>query len=190
LPVDEEAPTNPRGIYEITNLTAEKIVKVYHDVHGIKAVMLRLTNVYGPRSQMKHDHYGVVNWFVRQALENGTIRVFGDGSLKRDFLYIDDSVEAITIAAMCERCYGEILNVGDDKPDTFLDLVKTVIKAAGSGKWELAPFTPERAAGEPGDFASDITKIKKLAGWKPETTLINGLRKTIQYYRKYKKEYW
>jgi UDP-glucose 4-epimerase len=61
LPVSETAPTNPRGIYEITNLTAEKMVSVYHEVHGLQSVMLRLTNVYGPKSQMKHDHYGVVN---------------------------------------------------------------------------------------------------------------------------------
>ena len=69
LPVSESAATNPKGIYEVTNLAAEKIVKIYNDIHKIKSVMLRLTNVYGPRSQMKHDRYGVVNWFVRLAMD-------------------------------------------------------------------------------------------------------------------------
>ncbi len=190
LPVSEDAPTNPRGIYEITNLTAEKIVKVYNDVHGIKSVMLRLTNVYGPRSQMKHDRYGVVNWFIRLAMDGGVIRVFGDGKLKRDFLYVDDAVDAILRTASTDTCYGEIINIGDDTPDTFLHLVKMIIQAAGRGSWEFAPFSPERRAMEPGDFASDITKIRKLTGWKPKTSLADGLKKTVAFYRKNKHHYW
>ena len=110
LPVSEDAPTNPKGIYEITNLAAEKIVRVYHDIHGIRSVMLRLTNIYGPRSQMKHDRFGVVNWFVRLALDGTPISVFGDGQLKRDFLYIDDTIDAMLGVAACNECYGEILN--------------------------------------------------------------------------------
>ena len=81
LPVNEEAPTNPKGIYEISNLTAEKIIKVYNDVHGIRSVLLRLSNIYGPRSQMMHSRFGVCNWFVRLALDNDTIQVYGDGSI-------------------------------------------------------------------------------------------------------------
>lgn len=190
LPVAEDAPTNPRGIYEITNLTAEKIIQVYHDVHKIRSVMLRLTNIYGPRSQMKHDHYGVVNWFVRQALDGQTIKVFGDGLMKRDFLYIDDAVDAIVACALETKAYGEIINIGWDKPTTFLELVQTIIKVAKSGKWEYAPFTPERAAQEPGDFYSDISKIKKLTGWKPKIHLRDGLDRTVSFYRKYRKYYW
>lgn len=190
LPVSEDAPTNPRGIYEITNLTAEKMVQVYHDVHGIRSVMLRLTNVYGPRSQMKHNHYGVVNWFIRLALDNETIPVYGDGKLKRDFLYIDDAIRAIIRCAQTQACFGEIINVGNDAPDTFLTLVECIIRIAQKGSFVFTPFSPERASQEPGDFASDITKIKRLTGWKPNTSLAKGLRQTIAYYKKYKKNYW
>ncbi|MBI3559873.1 NAD-dependent epimerase/dehydratase family protein [Candidatus Gottesmanbacteria bacterium] len=190
LPVPEDAPTNPRGIYEITNLTAEKMVEVYHDVHGISSVCLRLTNIYGPRSQMKHNHYGVVNWFVRLALEGGTIPVFGDGKLKRDFLYIDDCVSAMLACAATRACYGEVINVGNDRPETFTDLAKQIITIAKRGKWVYAPFSPERAAQEPGDFTSDITKITRLTGWRPKTDLAGGLQKTIAYYRKYGKKYF
>src|SRR3990167_4211290 len=70
LPVDEEAPTRPLGIYEITSLTAEQMVKVYNDTHGVKGIMLRLSNIYGPRAQMKSNTYCVINWFIRQALNN------------------------------------------------------------------------------------------------------------------------
>jgi len=190
LPVAEDAPTNPRGIYEITNLTAEKMIQVYNDIHHIRAIMLRLTNIYGPRAQMKSNHYGIVNWFIRLAIDNKTIPVFGDGSLLRDFLYIDDAVDAMLRSSLTDACYGEIINVGSDKPDTFLNLVKTIIKIAKRGSYKLTPFSPERAAQEPGDFASDITKIKKLTGWDPRTTLDDGLTTTISYYRRYKAKYW
>ena len=103
LPVDERAPTNPKAIYEISNLAAEKIILVYHQTHGIRSVLLRLTNVYGPRAQMRHSQYGVVNWFVRLALEGTPIKVFGDGQILRDFLYVDDCVGAMVRCALCER---------------------------------------------------------------------------------------
>lgn len=190
LPVDEEAPTNPKGIYEISLLTAEKIMRVYYDIHGIRSVLLRLTNIYGPRSQMKHSRFGVVNWFVRQAMDGETIRVFGDGSLLRDFLYIDDCVDAVLSSAVEDQAVGEILNVGIDKPTSFLDLVKEIVEIDGSGRWEFAPFSEERKAQEPGDFYSDIRKIKKIVGWEPKFSLRKGLENTFEYYRKYKKYYW
>ena len=69
LPVSEDAPSDPRGLYEISQLSAEMICRAYHRIHNMRIVPLRLTNVYGPRSQMKHSQFGVVNWFVRLALE-------------------------------------------------------------------------------------------------------------------------
>ena len=190
LPVNEEAPTNPRGIYEISNLTAEKIIKVYNDVHGVQSVLLRLTNTYGPRSQMKHSRYGVVNWFVRLAIDDETISVFGDGQIQRDFLYVDDCVEAILRTAVQDGCAGEVVNVGVDRPTNFVELAEAVVEAAGSGRWEFAPFSRERKAQEPGNFYSDISKIRALVGWEPSTSLGSGLRETVQYYRRHKGMYW
>jgi UDP-glucose 4-epimerase len=190
LPVNEEAPTNPKGIYEISNLTAEKIIKVYNDVHGINSVLLRLSNIYGPRSQMKHSRFGVCNWFVRLAIDNQKIQVFGDGSILRDFCYVDDTVDAILRTAVEERCFGEIFNVGSDIPVSFLELVKTIIEVGGQGGWEFAEFSPERKAQEPGDFYSDITKINQFTSWRPTTTLRDGLLETFNFYRKHREQYW
>jgi UDP-glucose 4-epimerase len=190
LPVDEEAPTKPRGIYEISNLAAEKIMDVYNKIFNIRCVLLRLTNIYGERAQMKTDHYGVANWFIRQALDREVIKVFGDGQLKRDFLYIDDCVDALLLCAVNDKAYGEILNVGIDRPTTFLDLAKIIVEEAGTGSWEMSPFTPERKAQEPGDFYSDINKIRTLIGWQPHVTLKEGVKKTLEYYRKHKEHYW
>lgn len=190
LPVAEDAPTNPRGIYEITNLTAEKMVLVYHDVHGVRSVCMRLTNIYGPRAQMKHDHYGVVNWFIRLALVGKTIPVYGDGRLKRDFLYVDDCVDAMLRVGATPSCYGEVVNVGRPEASDFLTLAQTIVRVARHGKVKLTPFSPERAAQEPGDFASDIGKVRQLTGWKPKTNLEKGLTQTITYYKKYRRFYW
>jgi UDP-glucose 4-epimerase len=190
LPVNEDAPTNPRGIYEISRLAAEQIVQVYHEIHGVRSIMLRLTNLYGPRAQMMHSRYGVVNWFMRLALDNDTIKVFGDGQILRDFLYVDDCVEAILASALCDNAYGQMMNVGIDQPTSFLELAETIVRVAQTGRWEFAPFSPERKAQEPGDFYSDITKIRALVGWEPRTTLDDGIRQSIAFYRQHKEHYW
>jgi UDP-glucose 4-epimerase len=190
LPVAEDAPTHPKGIYEISRLAAEKMMMVYHEVHHIPCILLRISNVYGPRGQMQHPRYGVVNWFVRLVIDNDTIRVFGDGKILRDFLYVDDCVDAMMAIAQCEHAYGQVVNVGVNAPFNFIELAETLVQVAGSGCWKFAPFTPERKAQEPGDFYSDISRIKRLVGWQPQTSLEDGLRRTVSFYRQHKQQYW
>ena len=109
---------------------------------------------------------------------------------QRDFLYIDDAVEAILLSALGEKAIGEVFNVGRDVPSNFLELTETIISIAGTGKWEFAPFSPERAAQEPGHFYSDITKIRNTLGWQPKTDLEAGLQKTIDFYQANRRHYW
>ena len=94
------------------------------------------------------------------------------------------------MSAVTEAAYGEIFNVGSDIPVSFLELVQSIIKVANQGKWEFAEFSAERKAQEPGDFYSDVKKMERLVGWKPTTSLEDGLAKTIEYYRKYRDQYW
>jgi UDP-glucose 4-epimerase len=190
LPVGEDHPTNPKGIYAVTNLTAEKMVLVYHDVHKIPGTCLRITNTFGPRHQMAHDEYGVVNWFIRKAIDHEVIPVFGDGRILRDFLYVDDLVNCFLQVATCDRAFGEVFNVGTGIPISFIDLAKKIVAIAGTGNVAFTEFTKERKEVEPGDYYTDISKIRQLVGWKPETQLDEGLRKTVEFYRNHKKEYW
>ena len=190
LPVTETAPTMPKALQEISNLTAEKIVDMYDSVHSIRSIMLRLTNIYGPRAQMQHPRYGVANWFVRLAIDGETIKVFGDGQIIRDFLYVDDCINALIRCALCEAAYGEVFNVASGIPLNFRTLAETLVEISESGRWEFSPFTPERAAQEPGDFYADVCKIKQIVGWEPTTTLREGLLRTVQFYRAYGKHYW
>lgn len=190
LPAGEDLKPEPRGIYEISLLSSEYMLLSYFRIHGINSVLLRLTNIYGPRSQMKHNRYGVANWFVRLGIDGQEIPIYGDGSIKRDFLYIDDCVDAILQSACTPEAYGQIFNVGHDQPSSFLELARTIIGITGKGHWKLTPFSAERKAQEPGDFYSDITKIKKIVGWRPTTSLDEGVSKTIEFYNKYKDKYW
>lgn len=190
LPVSEDMKSEPKGIYEISLLAAEHIVLSYYRNHGIKSILLRLTNIYGPRAQMKTNSYCVANWFVRLAIDNETIPVFGDGMIKRDFIYIDDCIDAVLMSCLSEESIGEVMNVGNNQPATFLEFVKILVEKIGRGKWEYAEFSNERKAQEPGDFYSDISKIKRLAGWAPKTSLYEGVLKTVEYYDKFKDRYW
>jgi len=190
LPVSEETPSDPRGIYEISQLSAEMICRTYTRIHGIRTVPLRLTNVYGPRGQMKHSQFGVVNWFVRLALEGRPIPVFGSGKILRDFLYVDDCVEALVLAASEPAVVGEVLNVGHDRPSTFLEVAELLREIVPGTRLEFTEFTPERKAQEPGDFVSDISKIRRLLGWDPKTGLRDGLARTVAFYRERRADYF
>jgi UDP-glucose 4-epimerase len=190
LPVSEEAPSDPRGLYEISQLSAEMICRTYTRIHGIRTVPLRLTNVYGPRAQMKHPHFGVVNWFVRLVLDGKPIPIFGTGGILRDFLYVDDCVEALVRAAEEPAAIGEIINVGNDRASTFLEVAKLLQDLVPGTAIEFTDFTPERKAQEPGDFVSDISKIRRLLAWEPRVELKDGLARTVAFYKERRASYF
>ncbi|HSX25302.1 MAG TPA: NAD-dependent epimerase/dehydratase family protein, partial [Candidatus Andersenbacteria bacterium] len=93
-PVAETHPTDPLSLYGIHKLLGEKYYRYYTHTFGLDTVSVRIPNPYGPRQQMKHNKYSIVGWFVRQAMEGKKITIFGDGSQERDYLYIDDIVDA------------------------------------------------------------------------------------------------
>jgi UDP-glucose 4-epimerase len=190
MPVSEDAPADPRGIYEISQLSAEMICRTYTRIHGLRTVPLRLTNVYGPRSQMKHSHFGVVNWFVRLALEGRPIPIFGTGRILRDFLYVDDCVDALVAAACEPATVGEIVNVGNDRSSTFLEVAEILREIVPGTEIVFTDFSPERKAQEPGDFVSDISKIRRLTGWFPRVELSDGLARTVEFYRERREDYF
>ena len=190
LPVREDAPLAPNGIHDICQQSAEEMTRVYHDIHGLRSVNLRLTSIYGPRAQMQSPDHGVVNWFVRQAIDHRPIQVFGNGLIKRDFVYVDDCTAALLAVASRENCYGQVSNVGHSAPSTFLALAKLLGRLEKGSTWEFAPFPPERAAQEPADFYANISKIQASAGWRPKVSLEDGLKRTLAFYSLHKSRYW
>lgn len=190
LPVDEKHPDNPPDINGIDKLAAEKYHLLYNRVYGIKATSLRINNTYGPRHQMRHGQYGVLNYFIRCAMLGETISVFGDGSQLRDYLYVDDVTEAAILAAQkSERSAGNYYLLGSGEKMAFLDMVKAVIAAVGSGKYESRPYPPGRQAIEVRQFFVSYEKIRRELGWSPKTAFREGLSKTVDFYRKHMERY-
>lgn len=181
---------NPMDIYGVNKLAAEYYIHLYARVHGFQATSLRLTNIYGPRHQMKNAKYGILNWFVRLALDDQTISVFGDGSQLRDYLYVEDAVQAFLLAA--ERAPGSdpILNVGGNEPVKFADMTRLIVEIAGRGRIQFVEWPKDRKDIETGDFATDSTRIRNALGWRPTVSLDDGIRRTIEFYRKNKTNYW
>lgn len=190
LPVDEKHPMCPTDVNGINNMAGEWYHILYNNVYGIRATSLRLTNTYGPRHQMKHSKQGYLNWFVRLAIESREIPIYGDGMQKRDFNYIDDVVSALLLAAATDDTNGEVYNIGSGASISVLDSLKSVIKCAGKGSYKIIPFPPDKKKIEIGDYYADYSKFAKVTGWRPRVEFEAGLKKTIDYYEKFKAKYW
>jgi len=189
LPVDETHLLNPTDVNGINKISGEFYHLVYHSVYGIRACSLRLTNTYGPRQLIRHNRQGFIGWFIRQAVLGETIQLFGDGTQKRDFDYVDDVVDAFLRAGAMDAADGQVFNLGGDEPVSLLELAKTMVAIAGHGGYALTPFPPERKRIDIGDFYADATKIRKALGWAPRVPLREGLERTIDYYRRHKDRY-
>jgi UDP-glucose 4-epimerase len=183
LPVDENHIALPTDVNGINKLCGELYHILYHNVYGIRAVSLRLTNTYGPRQLLKHSRQGFINWFIRLLVEGKEIQLFGDGSQMRDFNYVEDAIDALLLAAVNEKANGEIFNLGGEEPISLKDLVELMIEVNGSGSYKLVPFPEEKKAIDIGSFYSDFTKIKSTLGWQPKIRLREGLKKTFEYYK-------
>ena len=144
LPVDEGHPTQPTDVYGINKLAAEKYLLLYGHIYNFPVVSLRLNNVYGPRCQMEHGYYGILNWFIQNAMTGKDITVYGDGLQTRDYVYIDDVVDAFVRASISDEADNDIFFIGSGVESYFLDMVKQVVKAVGKGNYVHIPFPPER----------------------------------------------
>jgi len=189
LPVDEETLPEPADVYGVNKLAGELYCKVYYKTYGLKTVTLRLNNCYGPRAQLKNPAYGVINWFIRLALEDKTITVHEPGTQLRDYVYIEDVIDALLLAAQYNNVYGETFYVGSEKPVSLIDLANLILKLTGSGKVKIVPHPIEWKQIEIGDFYVDCTKIKRRLRWKAKTSLKEGLMKTINFYKRRLHEY-
>jgi UDP-glucose 4-epimerase len=187
--VSETSPTNPLSLYGIHKLTAEKYLLMYYKDFGIPTTILRLTNPYGPRQQIKHSKYSLVGWFVRQAMDGQTIKIFGDGAQLRDYVYADDIVDAMLRCAATPAAVGEVINVGSGQSTMFRDMVSSVIKCVGLGRAEFVPWPENYERVETGDIAIDISKLKALTSWQPRYTLDQGIRRTFEYYAQHAGHY-
>jgi UDP-glucose 4-epimerase len=189
LPADESHPLQPTDVNGINKISGELYHLVYHSVYGIRASSLRLTNSYGPRQLIRHSRQGFIGWFIRNATLGEEIQIFGDGTQRRDFDYVDDVVDAFLRAGASEKADGQVFNLGGSEPVSLLHLAERMIAIVGRGSYTVVPFPPERKRIDIGDFYSDATKIRETLGWRPAIALQEGLSRTLDYYGRYKERY-
>jgi UDP-glucose 4-epimerase len=183
LPVTEAHLVRPTDVNGINKAAGENYHIVYNNVFGVRACSLRLTNVYGPRQLVKHNRQGFIGWFIRLAVEGATIQIFGDGSQLRDFVYVDDAVDAFLRAGCDDRCNGDVFNVSGGTPISHCDLTKLLISVAGTGRMEFVEWPPDKRAIDIGSFYATAEKFSAVTGWKPHVELADGLTTTVAFYR-------
>jgi UDP-glucose 4-epimerase len=195
LPVDEKHLLSPADVNGINKMAGEWYHILYSKIYGLRAVSLRLTNTYGPRLLMKHSRQGFIAWFVRQAMDNEQIQLFGDGSQLRDMNYVGDVVDAMLLASAYDGANGHYFNLGNQPPVSLLEFVQTLLKVcqkygSGQGGYRLVPFPADKKRIDIGNYYADYGKIKQALGWQPEVDLQEGLRRTVEYYIQYRQFYW
>jgi UDP-glucose 4-epimerase len=189
LPVDETQLVRPTDINGINKAAGEQYHLVYNNVFGVRACSLRLTNIYGPRQLIKHNRQGFIGWFVRLALDDQEIQVFGDGSQIRDFVYVDDASEAFLRAGATDRVNGLALNVGGHEHLTHKELVETLLRVAGTGRVRYVEWPEDKKKIDIGSFYSDSTRFRAASGWQSTVDIRDGLARTMEFYRAHRDRY-
>jgi UDP-glucose 4-epimerase len=175
--VGEETVPNPGSPYAVSKLAAEHYVNTIGALWGIDTVILRVFNAYGPGQQLRASHPPVVPAMLRQALTGGSIIVHGDGRQQRDFVYVDDVVNALMAAANASNVNRLIINVGSGVPTSINDLVATVGKALGK---ELTPLRVTAESGGVSRLCADLSRAKERLGYSSKVSLEEGIRRTIE----------
>ena len=189
MPVTEDHLVRPVDVNGINKVAGEYYHLLYNDVFDIRACSLRLSNIYGPRQLIKHNRQGFIGWFIRLAVENQEIEIFGDGSQIRDLVYVDDAAEAFLLAGASDQCNGNVYNVGGSEPTRLNELVALLIKVAGQGRVTHVPWPTEKKSIDIGSFSTDSTKFQSTVGWTPRVSLEQGLQDTVAYYRRHLDRY-
>ncbi len=188
LPVDENHPFDPVDVNGINKLAAERYYRLYHDVYGMRTASLRLTNTYGPRMDLRSEAKGFVGIFLRKALLGERIQVFGDGTQRRDFNYVDDVVAALLLAGAEEGVNGRSFNIGFPRPYSLIEFVNT-LRDLVPFDYECVPFPADRAAIDIRDYYADSSAFEAATGWTPKVDLRPGLERTVDFFRLHWRHY-
>jgi dTDP-glucose 4,6-dehydratase len=166
-------PIGPRGVYDEAKRYAEALTMAYHRQQGVDTAIVRIFNTFGPRMRA-HDGRAIPT-FMRQALKDQNLTVFGDGSQTRSFCYVDDLIRGIV--ALAESDVHMPVNVGNPNEFTLLELAKTVIEVTDSRSEIIYEPLP---VDDPQQRRPDITRARDLLGWEPKVELREGLQRTIE----------
>ncbi|MEQ8190588.1 MAG: UDP-glucuronic acid decarboxylase family protein [Candidatus Eremiobacterota bacterium] len=173
-------PVGPRGVYDEAKRFAEAMTMAYNRYHGVNTRIVRIFNTYGPR--MRASDGRVVPTFINQILDGEDVTVFGDGLQTRSFCYVTDLIEGIYRLLMSDEVYP--VNIGNPVERTVLDFATLILKLMGSDRKIIFKELPQD---DPKVRRPDISKARKLLEWEPAVDIEEGLRNTIEYFRKSRK---
>lgn len=197
LPIKEDFLTrdaaDPQGIH---NHSAEFHHLWYGRTFNFPVISLRLTNTYGPRQKINDSSQGFLGYFIYKALKDEEIELWGGGESLRDFNYVDDVVDAMLMSMVSHETDNKIYNLGSfmrkegkyqdigNNICSIKDAAKKIIEIVETGTYKETPYPEEKKSIEPGHVYLDATKIHKEIGWEPKTNFEEGLKKTIDFYKK------
>jgi dTDP-glucose 4,6-dehydratase len=171
-------PIGPRGVYDEAKRYAEALAMAYHREHKLDVRTVRIFNTYGPRNRV--DDGRVVPTFINQALRGEPLTVFGSGTQTRSFQYVDDLIEGIR--RLMDREYNHPVNIGNPNEICIIDFARLILKLTGShSPIEFRPLPQD----DPKTRCPDISRAREILDWEPIVSVEVGLRKTIDWYRKF-----
>jgi nucleoside-diphosphate-sugar epimerase len=188
LPVTEEHPVDPVDVNGINKLAAEYYHLLYHRVYDLRSTVLRLTNTYGPRQQIKNERQGMAGVFINRALRGQNLKLFGTGLQLRDFNYVSDVVDALLLAATTPACYGKVFNLGAAERHSLVDFCG-ILKDLCNVDYEVVPFPADRKLIDIGDYYGSFARFFEATGWQPQVGLAEGLRRSIEFFRLHQGHY-
>jgi UDP-glucose 4-epimerase len=180
-PADESHPEFPLDIYSANKTASEKYVLIYASAYKLRAGVVRLANVFGPRSNIRSPDFGFMNYFIGLGLQGREIPVFGEGAQLRNISYVDDCVEAIVAASASPKSDGEVLFAVADRQYSVGEIADAIARHIG-GSVRRVPWPKEREVIEIGDALISNARIREALGWQPTHDLAGGLAKTKQYF--------
>lgn len=189
-PVHESHPLNPETPYAFNKTVAESMYRYYNRIHGIDSVLFRITNPYGIRGQMKHSQYGIVNHFLRLAMLDQEITIFGDGKQIRDYIYVLDIIDAFIQSGFSHEASGKVLNLGSGDGTSFSEMANLIVSVVGRGTVRHVPWPDHYINVETGDFIADISSARVSLNWSPGTSLTDGLQQSLEFYTAHRARYF
>lgn len=176
-PMREDAVPNPRSPYAVSKLAAEYYVRTIGSLWGIETVSLRIFNAYGPGQHIPPSHAPVIPLFLRQSIQNGTLVLHGEGNQTRDYVYVEDVVDAMAAAATASGIDRLVINIGSGQETSVRELVRRIVEVTG-GRPEVV--NNPKGAGGVARMCADIGLAAKMLNYRPAISLDTGLRLTLE----------
>lgn len=175
VPIDEQHPCNPVSYYGCNKLASEKLIRVFVQNTDIKPTIFRLFNVYGPGQNMKNMKQGMASIYMSYLMKDMPVIVKGSVDRFRDFIYVDDLVDALINSESCSATYHEIFNVGTGYRTTVLELLRAILKAFHKDDFNRWIVVQGNTPGDVKGFTANISKIETVLQWTPRYDIEQGI---------------